>query len=73
MRFLQFNFAQLRDPDVGPLNLQFLEEDGYGTIIPAFWINENSKLTPDSTGSSNDFMNILFQFFKLYFVMQSEN
>ena len=55
---MQFNFAQLKDPAVGPLNLGFLEDDGYGTIIPAFWINENSKLTPDSTGSSNDSISI---------------
>ena len=47
---MQFNFAQLRFADVGPLNLEFLEADGYGTIIPFFWVDENSKLTPDSTG-----------------------
>ena len=49
---MQFNFAQLRFADVGPLDLEFLESDGYGTIIPFFWVDENSKLTPDSTGKS---------------------
>ena len=38
----------------GGWNLEFLETDGYGTIIPFFWVDENSKLTPASTGSSSN-------------------
>ena len=34
-----------------PLNLTFLEDRGYGTIIPFFWANENAKLTPEYTGT----------------------
>lgn len=55
---IQFNFAQLRDENVAPLNLDFLETDGYGTIIPFFWVDENSKLTPASTDELKGILNL---------------
>ena len=54
----QFNFAKLRDEAVDPLNLTFLEDRGYGTIIPFFWANENARLTPEYTGSFMDVLHI---------------